>query len=162
MDERVDDDEYAETFKHELGHFIDDQMWCPSCDEAFTRAIQADMDRFMSVSTGIGMLGNMPGELMESPALEDPYFSNIFFAKFHKANAARQRNAVKTAYDALGVPIYDHETDYWTGIENIVQLEVFVDMFPIPSENNSETVRYVEKWFPNISRRFRTERERGS
>lgn len=165
MDERVDDDEYAETFKHELGHFVDDKMGCPSCLEEFSCAIQADLDRFISVSTGIGMLGDMLGELIESPALENRYLSDIFSAMFHEADAARQWNAVKTAYDALGVPIYGHEADYWTGRkgpENAVQLEVFADMFAILSENNSETVQFVEKWLPNTASRFRTELERGA
>ena len=164
MDERVDDDEYAETFKHELGHFIDDKMGCPSCSEEFTCAIQADLDHFMSASTGIGTLGTMLGELMNSPALEDRYLSDIFSAMVYEVDAARQWNAVKTAYDALGVPVYGHEADYWTGQagpKNAVQLEVFADMFAILSENNLETVQFVEKWLPNTASRFRAELERG-
>lgn len=164
MDERVDDDEYAETFKHELGHYIDDKMNCPSCKEEFTCAIQADLDRFTSVSTGIGTLGDMLGDLTESSAMESRYLSDIFSAMFHKANTARQWNAVETAYSTLGVPIYGHETDYWLsrkGPENAVQLEVFADMFAILAENDSETVQFVEKWLPNTARRFRAELERG-
>lgn len=164
MDESVDDDEYAETFKHELGHFIDDKMGCPSCSEEFTCAIQADLDRFMSASTGIGMLGDMLGELMKSPALEDRYLSDIFSAMFHEADAVRQWNAVETTYNAVGVPIYGHEADYWTGRKgpkNAVQMEIFADMFAILSENNSEIVQFVERWLPNTVSRFRTELERG-
>ncbi len=164
MDERVDDGEYAETFKHELGHYIDDKMGCPSCDEEFTCAIQADLDRYISASTGIGALGGMLGELMESPALDNRYLSDVFSAMFHGSDTARQRNAVETAYNALGIPIYGHEADYWTGRkgpQNAVQLEVFADMFAILAENDSETVRFVEKWFPNTTSRFRAELERG-
>ncbi len=165
MDERVDNDEYAETFKHELGHFIDDKMNYPSCKEGFTCAVQADLDRFMSVSTGISTLGDMLGELVESSALDNRYLSDIFSAMFHEPNAARQMNAIKTAYSAQGVPIYGHETDYWTGRkgpENAVQLEVFADMFAIFVENDSETVQFIDKWFPNTANRFRIEFEQGA
>lgn len=164
MDERVDDDEYAETFKHELGHFIDDKIGCPSCDEEFTYAIQADMDRYMSAGTGIGTLGNMLGELMESPALENRYLSDIFSAMFHGTDAARQWNAIKMAYDAQGVPVYGHELAYWTeqdGPKNAVQLEAFADMFAIFAENDPETIQFVEKWLPNTTNRFRAELKRG-
>jgi len=97
---------------------------------------------------------------MESPALEDRYLSDIFSAMFHKADAARQWNAVETAYSTLGVPIYGHEADYWTGRngpENAAQLEIFADMFAIFTENAPETIRFVEKWLPNIANRFRIE-----
>lgn len=164
MDERVDDDEYVETFKHELGHFIDEKMNCPSCKEDFGFAIRADLDRFMSSSIGMAMLGDMLGELMESLAMENRYLSDIFSAMFHETETARQRNAVETMYNTQGIPIYGHENDYWTGKngpKNAVQLEVFADMFAIFAENEPETVQFIEKWFPNMVECFSTELGRG-
>lgn len=165
MDERVDDDEYAEILKHELGHFIDEKMGCPSCKEDFQFAMQADLEQFTSASTGISALGEMLGELMESPVMENRYLSDIFSAMFYGADTARQRNAVVTAYNALGVPVYGHEINYWTGkngSRNAAQLETFADMFAIFTENNSETVQFVKKWFPNITNCFGIEIERGA
>ena len=164
MDEQVDNEEYAETFKHELGHFIDDKLDCPSCKEAFGVAIQADLDQFASVDTGIVTLGKMLRELIESPALENRYLSDIFSAMFHEKNVARQWNAITAAYNTLGVPIYGHEVSYWTGKdgpEKAAQLEVFADIFAIFAENDIDTVRFVGKWFPNIINRFKSELERG-
>lgn len=162
MDEQVDDEEYAETFKHELGHFIDDKLDCPSCKEDFVFAIQADLDQFASASTGIITLGQMLGELVESPALENRYLSDIFSAMFHDDNTARQWNAIATTYDTLGVPVYGHEIDYWTGQKgpkNATQLEIFADMFAIFAENDPNTVQFVGKWLPNIANRFKSELE---
>lgn len=160
MDERVDDDEYAETFKHEFGHFIDDRMGCLSCKEGFRSAIQSDLDQFTFASIGIRTLGEMLGELLESSALENRYLSDIFSAMFYGNDTARHWNAVTTVYKSLGVPIYGHDVDYWTGRdgpENAAQLEIFADMFAIFAENAPETVRFVEKWLPNTVNQFRNE-----
>ena len=157
MDERVDDEEYAETFKHELGHFIDDKLDCPSCKEEFGTAIQADLDQYTSVEAGVVTVGKMLGELIESPALENRYLSDIFSAMFHEKGTARQWNAITAAYNTLGVPVYGHEVNYWTGMDGpqkAVQLEIFADIFAIFAENDTDTVRFVRKWFPNIASCF--------
>ena len=160
MDERVDDDEYAETFKHELGHFIDDKLGCPSCKEEFASAICADLDRFRSASIGILALEKMLKELGESPALENRYLSDIFSAMFYSNDTVRQWDSVRREYDRQGVSIYGHDFDYWTGRdgpENATQLEIFADLFAIFAENDLETIRFVEKWLPNSANRFRIE-----
>lgn len=161
MDEHVDNDEYAEIFKHELGHFIDEKMGCPSCEENFGCAIWADIDWFISAESGVKTLGMMLGELSSSSAMDNRYLSDILSAMFHSTR--RQWNAVMTTYDTLGVPVYGHEANYWTGKkrpENAVQLEVFADIFAIYVENDPETIRFVKKWFPNITNRFSSDLKR--
>lgn len=157
MEDNVDNDEYAEIFKHELGHFIDAQLGRISTSENFGYAIQADkywLD--LSREEGIGNINRMIEELSDLPAVMDcRYVSDIFSGVLMGGDSK-----IRKLYYSMDYAYYGHEYEYWTGDkgpEKAVEKEAFADLFAIYAENNSTTVKFVERWFPNTAKRFKTE-----
>jgi len=157
MDENEDDYEYAETWKHEVGHFIDHQMGWVSHSERFAVAKDLDIELLKS-GTGIETVAEMLKELKNSLALDDRYVSDILSGLFY--DEPRIRTAIEVTYDRLGVAMYNHEDKYWSGKDGpkkAVEGEIFADLFAIYTENNTDTVNFIEKWFPNITSEFKKE-----
>lgn len=157
MDENEDDYEYAETWKHEVGHFIDHQMGWISHSEQFAIAKDSDKEQFKG-ETGIKIVGDMLNELKNSPALDDRYMSDILSGLFY--NEPRIRTAIEVTYERLGVAMYGHEDKYWSGVDGpkkAIEGEIFADLFAIYTENNPDTISFIEKWFPNITSDFKKE-----
>lgn len=155
MDEREDDYEYAETWKHEVGHFIDHQMGYPSHNEQLEFAKDADLEWFIR-KVGDELMVEMLNELRDSSAMDNRYVSDILSGLFY--DKSRIRHAIEETYNDLGVAMYGHEDAYWNEIEGpqkAIEGELFADLFAIYTENNFDTVRFVEKWFPNITNRFK-------
>lgn len=153
MDERKDTEEYVITFRHEYGHFIDEQLGRPSLKEEFGMAIQADFFWYnRNTDYGEKNLKKMLTELEKSETIDSRYFSDILSGIFHNDRVVRE------VYDENGVAFYGHTNYYWGGIEgpeNAVEKEVFANLFAIYAENNGEIVSFVEKSFPNIVKQFR-------
>lgn len=157
MDERIDNDEYAETWKHEVGHFIDHQMGWVSHSEQFESAKDADLGWFEN-EVGIETAAKMVKELRNSSAIDNRYVSDILSGLFH--DKKRVRTVIEVTYDSLGIAIYGHEDAYWKelkGPQKAVEGEIFADLFAIYTESNTDTVNFMEKWFPNITSRFKKE-----
>lgn len=157
MDENEDDYEYAETWKHEVGHFIDHQMGWVSHSEEFAVAKGLDIE-LLKEGTGIEKAAKMLEELQNSPALDNRYLSDILSGLFY--NQPRIRTAIEVTYDHLGVAMYGHDDKYWSEVEGpkkAVEGEVFADLFAIYTENNPSTINFIEKWFPNITSGFKKE-----
>lgn len=152
MDETKDNEEYAITFCHEYGHYIDSQLSRPSLCDEFSDAINADFDQCNPESTyGLNNLNNMLDSLRDSDALNSRYLSDIFSGMFHN-----EQRIVDTYYDE-GMPFYHHSNEYWDGIDGPPQAparEIFANLFAIYTENDSETVRFVERYLPNTTARF--------
>lgn len=156
MDENEDDYEYAETFKHEMGHFVDCWMGKPSFDDDFSNAIEADKSWFLSESYGTSTFESMLEELKLSPAIDNRNLSDIYSA--YLCDSPGLWKKAKNIYYSLGVAVYGHDDSYWkeiTGPAKAIEGEVFAELFAIYAENDAETVRFVEKWFPNVSRKFK-------
>lgn len=162
MDKNVDDYEYAETFKHKLGHFIDKFLRQVSADEQFMYALQADLAWYQETNQrGIATEAEMLTELHTSSVIDNRYISDILSGLFF--DSERVWTMVERTYDTLGVAIYGHDTSYWkeiTGPEKAIEGEVFADLFAIYAENDSKTIQFVERWFPNLTSRFKGELER--
>lgn len=157
MDENVDGDEYAETWKHEVGHFIDHQMGMISQTAEFRIAKESDIKLFKS-KLGKAIVDRMTRELKSSPALENRYVSDILSGLFY--DEERIRVDIKATYSHQGLAMYGHDDKYWSGEDGpkkAVEGEVFADLFAIYTENNPDTVKFMEKWFPNITDRFKKE-----
>ncbi len=152
MDEGKCNEEYAETFRHELGHFVDAQLGRPSLEENFEYAIEADMYWFnSSTNDGITNKKNMLLDLSSSEVIGNRYISGILSGLFLNDTVVR-----KTYYEA-GASYYCHKNEYWfeiTGPKKAVEREVFANLFAIYAENDKMTVKFIEKWFPNMAKRF--------
>lgn len=152
MDEGKCNEEYAETFRHELGHFVDAQLGRPSLEENFEYAIEADMYWFnSSTNDGITNKKNMLLDLSSSEVIGNRYISGILSGLFLNDTVVR-----KTYYEA-GASYYYHKNEYWfeiTGPKKAVEREVFANLFAIYAENDKMTVKFIEKWFPNMAKRF--------
>lgn len=156
MDENEDDYEYAETFRHEMGHFVDCWMGNPSFDDDFSYAIEADKNWFISDSCGVSNFKTMLEELETSPAIDNRGLSDIYSAYTHDNPELWEKT--KNVYYRLGVALYGHDDLYWkeiTGPVKAVEGEVFAELFAVYAENDTETVEFVEKWFPNVTRKFK-------
>ena len=153
MDEKKDTEEYVMTFRHEYGHFADEQLGRPSLQEDFRMAIQADFfwyDR--NTDYGEKNLENLLIELEGSNTFDSRYFSDILSGIFHNDRFIRD------IYDKNGVAFYGHTNYYWAGIsgpEQAVEREVFADLFAIYTENDEEIVAFVENNFPNTTMQFK-------
>lgn len=157
MEDNVDNDEYAEIFKHELGHFIDTQLGCISTSENFEDAIQADkywLD--LSKEEGIENLNKMIEELSDLPVVMNcRYVSDIFSGVLMGGDSK-----IRKLYYSMDCPYYGHEFEYWigdNGPQKAVEKEIFADLFAIYAENNSTIVNFVERWFPNTAKRLKKE-----
>ena len=155
MDDRVDNYEYIETWKHEIGHFVDHQMGWPSHETRFTNAIEMDMEGFMK-KEGREILGDMLEELENSEALDSRHVSDIFSGLFY--DKIDIRIIIEQTYYKLGAAFYRHKDSYWNGTagpQKAVEGEIFANLFAIYTENNQEIVEFMEKWFPKITDRFK-------
>lgn len=153
MDEGKDMEEYIMTFRHEYGHFADEQLGRPSLQENFDMAIQADFSWYdRNTDYGTKNLENLLTNLENSDAFDSRYFSDILSGVFHNDRVIRE------FYDRSGVAFYGHTNYYWLGLEGpekAVQREVFANLFAIYTENDREIVSFVEKSFPNTIKEFR-------
>lgn len=153
MDETKDDEEYAITFRHEYGHYIDSQLSRPSLCEEFIDAINADFGQCDPGSNyGLSNLNSMLMELKESDAINSRYLSDIFSGMF------RNDQRVVNAYYDEGMPFYHHSNAYWDGIDGPPQAparEIFANLFAVYTENDLATVNFAERFLPNTTARFK-------
>ena len=153
MDENIDVEEYAIIFRHEYGHFIDAQLNRPSMSELFYQAIIADSDWY-DIETDMGRknLDKMLSELKNSDVFDNRYISDILSGVFHN------EKVIVDTYWENGVGYYHHTNNYWdeiTGPEKAMQREVFANLFALYVENDSQVVSFMERYFPNSTKRFK-------
>ena len=153
MNEFKDNEEYALTFCHEFGHYIDDAFGKASLNENFEYAIEADKQWInLSSEEGIETYKDMLTELAKSSVIDNRYVSDILSGMF------LNDKYLQIAYNTSGSPFYGHRTSYWLGVDGpdkAVNIEVFADLMGIYSENDAEVVAFTEKWFPNTTSRFK-------
>ena len=153
MNEFKDNEEYALTFCHEFGHYIDDALGKPSISENFEFALQADKQWVnLSNEEGLKSYKAMLTELANSSVIDNRYVSDVLSGMF------LNDKYLQIVYNAAGSPFYGHHTLYWLGSDGpdrAVNIEVFADLMGIYSENDAETVAFIEKWFPNTATRFK-------
>lgn len=160
MNDDMDNDLYADVFRHEYGHYIDSKLMRVSLSENFKYAVQADR-AWYNVSTDEGniFLNEMLDDLSQSDAIYSAYVSDILSAIFYNDTKIRKM------YAQNGVAYAHHDTDYWFGEgdntpPSAVEREVFANLFAIYSENSNVNTQFMQKWFPNISARFQAEIEK--
>ena len=150
MDPRYDDDEYAEVFKHEFGHYIDHAHGWLSQSPAFVAAYQKDCDN-LDITTwdGAKNTNRMLYELMNGDSAKyDRCISDILSATFNNDPLIENR------YFTEGLSYYQHDNQYWARGKNR-ENEVFANLFAIYSNNDTETIEFISKNFPNTDRVFK-------
>ena len=154
MDECLDDDSYADIFRHEMGHFTDDQIGRPSLSEEFAQAIEADSYWYdPNTDSGSANLQRMLSDLQSSSAYYCHHYSDILSGVF------RNNDMVRNAWEDNGDACWGHKDEYWNGSDgpaHAVEREVFANLFAIYAENDLDTVSFVEKAFPNTTTRFKS------
>lgn len=156
MDESKDDAEYAKTFRHELGHFADDILGRISFSEYFGDALEADK-YWLDNSTTMGQenISEMLADLESFDVMDSMYISDILSGVF------LNDTKIRDAYENNGMSFYGHDVNtYWLAwdpADKIVQQETFANMFAIYASGDKNSFSFMEKWFPNTTRRFQKE-----
>lgn len=150
MDPRYDDDEYAEVFKHEFGHYIDHAHRWISQSPAFIEAYRLDCEKYdLSTESGVRNTTSMMQELMDGESAKyDRCVSDILSATSYNDRL------VIDAYYMEGLSFYQHDNEYWSYKKNR-ENEVFANLFAIYSNNDEETIRFISKNFPNTDKVFK-------
>ena len=158
MDEAKDDNEYAKTFRHELGHFADDILGKISANENFENAMEAD--RYWTNNSsfqGDRNFSEMIDDLKKYDVMDNMYISDILSGVF------LNDEKIIEAYENNGMSFYGHDNNTywfaWDTEEKIVQRETFANMFAILASGNNNSCAFIKKWFPNTTIRFKKEIE---
>lgn len=153
MNENKDDDEYAETFRHEYGHFIDHMIGDYSDSNSFKEAFDKDAERFSKISdVGVQNIHEIIQEILITDIKYSQYISDILSALTHN------NPDIVHSYENCGYAFYGHDNFYWdglTGKKNAAKKECFANIFSLYTENNEQYVDFIEKWFPNITDAFK-------
>lgn len=146
MNPEYDDEEYAEVFGHEYGHFVDDKLGDISSTSEFRTAMQEDMQKFLG-QEGTTLKSEMLDDLASTDAIYDRAVSDILSGMFLNDEDIERR------YMDEGVAYYSHSNEYWqNGPDNAVGKEFFANAFRIYSDGTrSDSAEFIEKYFPNIS-----------
>lgn len=158
MDEAKDDNEYAKTFRHELGHFADDILGKVSLSENFAYAMEADREWTNHLSfQGNKNFSEMIDDLKKYDVMDNMYISDILSGFF-----LNDEKIIET-YENCGMSFYGHDNNTywfaWEKEEKIVQRETFANVFAILASGNNNSCAFIEKWFPNTTTRFKKEIE---
>lgn len=138
MNEKYDDDEYAEVFPHELGHYLDEQQGWYSQRTEYIDAVNTDALNSMEDQRRQEMLD----ELFAGDVCYNRHVSDIL-----SSMGMNNADVVKRYWDE-GVPYYQHSTEYLC-YKNRRQNEIYADMMACRAENNQETLDFLKKYFPH-------------
>lgn len=150
MNSNYDNDEYAEVFRHEYGHFVDDKCGDASNSFEFVNAIEKDKTGILCDAL---CMDQMLDDLFSCDAAYDRCVSDILSGFFENDPKIRRR------YDGERIGYWHHTDDYWSGVKgppNAVGKETFANLFSIYSaENRNDSVAFLEKHFPSTTSSFK-------
>lgn len=150
MEAVLDDDEYAEVFSHEYGHFIDDMKGGFSETEEFKSALEKDLAYYdKSTAEGLSRFDAMLDALFESDAAYDRAISDNLSAAF------QNDSEIMDEYENRGISYYYHTDDYWKG-ENNREAEIYANSFSMYTSGTKESCDFMEKYFPNTWDSFKS------
>lgn len=141
MEQNLDDDEYAEVFTHEYGHFVDDMLGRPSGTTEFRDAMKKDLAQYDSnTNKGMENFERMMVDLVNSDAVYDRMVSDVLSAFFNNDPAIIQR------YEAEGFPCFGHTNKYWAR-PGTREAEVFANSFSVLVQDNSDSCAFLKNYF---------------
>lgn len=150
MNPNYDNDEYAEVFRHEYGHFVDDKCGDVSNSFEFVNAIGKDKTNILCDKLRMNQMLN---DLFSCDAAYDRCVSDILSGFFD--NDPR----IKKRYNYEFIGYWCHTNDYWSGVKgppNAIGKETFANLFSVYSaENRDESIAFLEKYFPSTTSSFK-------
>ncbi|QTE70072.1 hypothetical protein JRC49_09670 [Clostridiales bacterium FE2011] len=149
MDERLDNDEYAEIVPHELSHFLDHERGWESRSSEFVNAIASDLNQ-MDRNTPEGRMryNEMLDDAFNTGAAYDRNVSDIMNGVFKNDPEMAER------FLDEGVPRYTHQDEYWA-IPNNREAETYANMGAILCSDNRISNGFLERYYPTTYNQFK-------
>lgn len=143
MEPDLSDDEYAEVFTHEYGHFVDDMLGKPSASAEFRNAMYKDLMQYNpDTDAGMENFERMMDELLNSDAAYDRMISDVLSAFFVNNPEVMQR------YAGEGLSYFGHNNEYWAR-PGAREAEVFANAFSVAAQDNSDSCTFMKTYFSN-------------
>lgn len=150
MNPNYDNEEYAEVFRHEYGHFVDDKCGDVSNSFEFVNAIGKDKTSILCDTLRVDQ---MLDDLFSCDAAYDRCVSDILSGFFENDPKIKQR------YNDEFIGYWCHTNDYWSGVKgppNAIGKEAFANLFSIYSaKNRNDSIAFLEKYFPSTTSNFK-------
>lgn len=142
MERNLGDEEYAEVFQHELSHYLDEQQGWYSEQLDYLNAVYDDTMIYESDTAESRKAKDaMLDELFDSDVCYNRHVSDILSA------TSRNDPKVILRYNMEGVSYFHHKNSYFEKGHNR-ENEIYADMMACISENDPETLQFLEKHFP--------------
>ena len=152
MNPNYDNDEYAEVFRHEYGHFADAKLGDLSTSNEFINAINSDINQFNG-DNGYELKQKMLNDLSSNSAIDDRCISDILSGSFNNDQD------IMNYYFQKGADYWKHDNDYWDGTNGpdfARERETFANLFSVYSgKERDESIAFLEKYYPNTTSRFK-------
>lgn len=143
MESTLQDDEYAEIFSHEYGHFVDHNLDRPSNTQEFRDAMNKDLAQYdLSTAEGYENFKYMLDAVVNSDAAYDRAVSDILSAFFMNHPDIQQK-----FYDEA-INSYGHSNEYWAH-PGARECEVFANIFSMAAQGNTVSCEFIKAYFPN-------------
>lgn len=161
MNEELNDAEYADVFKHEVGHFADDIMGKVSSSPEFISAMDSAASKFDSnTPEGRQRLSDMLDDAFNTGACNDRNVTDIISALLINDPTVERRffSESQSGYIAN----YKHDNRYWFELDdkgesrNTRGSEIFANLFAIETDQYRISKNFVERWFSEITDVFST------
>lgn len=149
MEDSMDNNEYAEVFSHEYGHFVDNKKGNVSDTYEFREAMSKDLANYdRSTEVGRQNFDRMINDLMSSDAAFDRAVSDNMSAYFKNDPEVVQR------YFDEGIDYYQHDNSYWLRHGNR-EAEIYANSFGMMAQDNKASCEFMERYFPNTWEQFK-------
>lgn len=139
----LSNDEYAEVMRHEISHYLDEQKgWCSEKIDYINAVYDDTMRINFSDSSTKELRAEMLDELFGGDMCYNRHVSDILSA------VSRNDPRLIFRYNIEGVPYYRHKNKYFDKGHN-KENEIYADVMACIGENDSETLEFLKKYFPN-------------
>jgi len=148
MDAIYNNDDYAEAFCHEYGHFADNMKGNISQTLDFKDAICEDLKAYdKSTAKGILNFKCMVENLINSEAINEMTVSDCLSAFFcNDLDIIQKYQDEKTVY-------YFHDNNYWSTYGNR-ESEIFANFFSMTAQNLEDSCNFIKNHFPSTYNMF--------
>jgi hypothetical protein len=149
----MEDAEYGEVFRHEYGHYVDDQLGRLSDTPEFVDAVETDRQLYdRTTPEGRERFDAMMGDAFRTDesgqmAAEDMYVSDNLSGLF------RNDPEVAARYQAEGAQQWRHPDEYWAR-PGSREHEIFANTFGARVSGDATTGSFMTRHMPNTSAVF--------
>lgn len=151
MDERMDNDEYADVLPHEMSHYLDHERGWESQSPEFRDAMEADlaaMDR--DTPEGRMKFNEMLDDAFNNGAALDRNVSDIMHGMFNNDPEILDR----FNKEGLAGSEYSHWDNYWDS-PGAREKETYANMGATLCSDNAVSNHFLERYYPNTYNQFK-------